>query len=253
MSYEVSTTAFDGPLDLLLQLVTARRVDIADVSLGDLVAEYLAYLEVARELDLEITSEFLLIAATLIQLKARRLLPDESELDLDEELALAQERDRLLSRLLACLTYKDVAAVIAHRMQGAARFVARSGGLDPGIRPRPPELRLTVTREGLGEIASRVLERRREPDLDHLDLDLPSVSAAIDAVRRRLASELEADFDALTAHLVRPVEVVAYFLAVLELARWGLVRARQEDPGAPIELEHVSGGDDTRVLSEWDR
>jgi segregation and condensation protein A len=253
MSYEVSTEAFDGPLDLLLQLVTARTVDIADVSLGDLVAEYLAYLDVARELDLDIASEFLLIAATLIQLKARRLLPDDSDLDLDEELALAQERDRLLSRLLACLTYKDVAAVIAHRMQGAARFVARDAGLDPGIRPLPPELHLTTTRAGFAEIASRLLERRSEPDLDHLDLDLPSVSEAIHQVRRRLASELEADFDALVAHLARPVEVVAYFLAVLELARWGLVKARQQDHDAPITLEHVSGGESTSVLSEWDR
>lgn len=253
MSYEVSTQSFHGPLDLLLQLVTARRVDIAEVSLGDLVAEYLAYLELARELDLEITSEFLLIAATLIQLKAKRLLPDDSDLELDEELALAQERDRLLSRLLACLTYKDVAAVIAHRIDAAARFVPRSAGLDPGIRPLPPELRVTVTAAGFAELAARVLARRRAPDLDHLDLDLPSVSEAIEMLRHRLAAEMEADFDALVAHLTRPVEVVAYFLAVLELARWGLVRARQEDPTAPIVLEHVAGGDEPGFASEWDR
>jgi segregation and condensation protein A len=253
MSYEVSTQAFDGPLDLLLQLVTARRVDIAELSLGELVAEYLAYLELARELDLEITSEFLLIAATLIQLKARRLLPGEPDLDLDEELALAQERDRLLSRLLACLTYRDVAAVIAHRMEGAARFAARDGGLDPGIRPLPPELRLTITGVGFAELATRVLARRRDPDLDHLDLDLPSVADAIADVRRRLHSHIEFDFDALVAHLARPVEVVAYFLAVLELARWGLVKARQVDHGAPIVLEGVAARHEAPFMSEWDR
>lgn len=253
MSYEVSTQAFDGPLDLLLQLVTTRRVDIADVRLGDLIGEYLAYLETARELDLEITSEFLLIAATLIQLKARRLLPDDTELDLDEELALAQERDRLLSRLLACLTFKDVAAVIAHRMEGAARFVPRFAGLDPGIRPLPPDLRVAISRDGLAALASRVLARRSAPDLDHLDLELPSVADAIDDLRDRLAKEMETDFEALVAHLRRPVEVVAYFLAVLELARWGLLRARQDDPCAPIVLEHVTGGDAASFASEWDR
>jgi len=253
MSYEVSTHTFDGPLDLLLQLVTARRLDIAEVSLGELVAEYLRYLEMARELDLEITSEFLLIAATLIQLKARRLLPEDAEPDLDEELALAQERDRLLSRLLACLTYKDVAAVIAHRMEGAGRFVSREAGLDPGIRPRPPELRVTISAEGLAALAGRVLERRRDPDLDHLDLDLPSVAEAIGDLRRRLGTEMQADFDALVAHVSRPVEVVAYFLVILELARWGLVRARQDDLGGPIVLESVPGADEALFSSEWDR
>jgi len=253
MTFEVTTGPFHGPLDLLLQLVSARRVDITDVSLGDLVTEYLSYLELARELDLEITSEFLLIAATLIQMKARHLLPNDPAVDLDEELALAEERDRLLSRLLASLTYKDVAAVIAHRLESTSRRVARTAGLDPGIEPRPPELRLTITAVGFAEIAGRVLQRRRDPDLDHLDLELPSVAEAIGAVRARLAQEMQTDFDALVAHLHRPVEVVAYFLAVLELARWGLVSATQEDPSAPIVIARSAEAAETPLVSEWDR
>ncbi|MEX0757332.1 MAG: segregation/condensation protein A, partial [Acidimicrobiia bacterium] len=97
MSYHVRTSVFEGPLDLLLQLITRHQVDVTSVSLADLVTEYLAHLDEMRTLDLDVTSEFLLIAATLIQLKIRQLLPTDSELDLDEELELMEERDRLLS------------------------------------------------------------------------------------------------------------------------------------------------------------
>jgi len=251
MMYEVSTTVFEGPLELLLQLITSRRVEITEVSLSALVEEYLSYLELMREFDLEITSEFLIIAATLIQLKARRLLPDDADVDLDEEHALAEERDRLLSRLLACLTFKDVAAVMAHRIAGQAALLGRRVGLDPAIDPALPEVVIPLDAVGLAELAGRVIGRRREPDLDHLDLDLPSVALAIDDVRKRLAADVEADFDALTEHCKRPVEVVAYFLAVLELARWGLVRASQEHLEAAIMVRHREDAASSDVVSEW--
>jgi segregation and condensation protein A len=251
MTYEVSTPVFEGPLELLLQLITSRKLEITEVSLTDLVDEYLAYLELMREFDLEITSEFLLIAATLIQLKARRLLPDDAEVDLDEELELAQERDRLLSRLLACLTFKDVAAVMAHRLESHAALMGRIAGLDPGVDPAPPEGVVPLDADGLAALAGSVIGRRREPDLDHLDLDLPSVALAIEDVRHRLAADVEADFDSLTEHCSRPVEVVAYFLAVLELARWGLVRATQEHLEAAILVRHREGADQDDVVSEW--
>jgi len=250
MSYEVRTPVFEGPLDLLLQLITARSVEITEVSLTDLVNEYLAYLDQMRGFDLEITSEFLVIAATLIQLKARRLLPDDPGVDLDEDLALSEERDRLLSRLLACLTFRDVAAVFAHRLETTAQLVGRFAGPDDDVLPLPPEVRLTVTAEELGVLAGRLLARRREPDLDHLDLNLPSVAAAIAEVRSRVAKEIETDFEHIVVHAGRPVEIVAYFLAVLELARWGLIEARQENSRAAILLRHRKDADGD-LVSEW--
>jgi segregation and condensation protein A len=252
MSYQVSTPVFEGPVDLLLRLITEHQLEITEVSLLDLVDAYLAHVALLPDLDLDSASEFLVIAATLIQLKARRLLPDAAAVDLDEELALAQERDRLLSRLLACLTYRDVAAVIAHRMEATSRLMGRYVGLDPGIVPALPVLHLPVGAADLASLAERLLARRREPDLDHLDLDLPSVAAAIEDVRRRVAAEVQTDFERLTAHLGRPIEVVAYFLAVLELARWGLVQAAQEHPGAPIVLHHRAEADQ-ELVSEWQR
>lgn len=252
MSYLVTTPIFEGPLDLLLRLITERQLEITEVSLAGLVDEYLGHLSRIEALDLEVTSEFLLIAATLIQLKARRLLPGGAPVDPDEELALAEERDRLLSRLLACLTFKDVAAVLAHRFEGAARFVERDAGPDPDVVPRPPLLRLPCDAAALARLAARLLDRKQEPDLDHLDLDLPSVAAAIDAVRVRLGAEIELDFERLTADLRRPVEVVAYFLAVLELVRWGLVEATQEHPAKPILLRHRREPD-AGLVSEWQK
>jgi segregation and condensation protein A len=251
MSYDVRTPVFEGPLDLLLQLITARRLDVTELSLTEIVTEYLAFLRLAEDLDLEITSEFLVVASTLIQLKARRLLPGDAPVDLDEELALMEERDRLLSRLLACLTFRDVAAVIAHRLETTGDLLPRLAGLDDDIRPLPPHLHLDATPADLVAIAASVIGRRREPDLDHLDLDLPSVTAAIGDIRERVRAELEIDFDRLTAHLGRSVEVVAYFLAVLELARWGMVDATQQDLEAPIVLRHKSDAEVPDVVSEW--
>ena len=252
MSFEVKTAVFEGPLDLLLQLITRHQLDITHLSLTGLVTEYLAHLEAMQELDMEVTSEFLLIASTLIQLKARFLLPDDAAMDLDEELALFEERDRLLARLLACATFKDVAAVLAHRLAGQARYVPRTAGIDIDVRPLDPEVHLGIGPQALARLAARVLARTGEPDLDHLDLDLPSVSAAIDDLRRRLRAELEGDFDGLTEHLTRTVEVAAYFLAMLELARWGMIEVSQQHRDAPIKIRtRPDAVDGDGPQSEW--
>jgi segregation and condensation protein A len=251
MSYHVRTSVFEGPLDLLLQLITRHQVDVTSVSLSDLVTEYLSHLEEMRSLDLEVTSEFLLIAATLIQLKIRQLLPTDGDLDLDEELELMEERDRLLSRLLMCVTFKDVAAVLAARFESANRFVPRTGGLDQTIDVRPPDPNLDVDASQFALIAARVFAARTvEPDLDHLELDLPSVQSAIDELRVRVTELAETTFEDLIAHCTRRVEVAAYFLALLEMARWGLVELAQDDWLADIEVRR-SSGDSGELVSEW--
>lgn len=252
MPYEVKTAVFEGPLDLLLQLVSRHQVDIADLSLIELVSEYVSYIDEMRRLDLDLTSEFLLIAATLIQLKARHLLPDDIDIDIDEELALMEERDRLIARLLQCVTFKDVAAVLGHRFQANNRYVDRKAGLDPMVVQTPPDVRIPLDLDEFSSLAHRVFtERTGEPDLDHLDLDLPSVEHAIDELRVRFATLAEATFDDVVAHCSRKVEVVAYFLALLELARWGMVDIAQDHWLAPIEIRHTGDGD--VLVSEWSR
>lgn len=251
MTYHVKTAVFEGPLDLLLQLISKHQLEISSVGLTDVVSEYISFLEEMKGLDLEVTSEFLLMAATLVQLKANSLLPNRSELDLDDELLLLEERDRLLSRLLACVTFKDVAAVLTRRLQDTNRFVPRTSGLDQQINPRSNDVALPLDSLELSRVAFRVFSRElEEPDLDHLELDMPSVESAIEELRTRIAEVAISDFEMLTEHCERPMEVAAYFLALLEMARWGLVEVNQDDWSARIEVRHVR---DTQIdlTSEW--
>ena len=251
MTFHVKTTVFEGPLDLLLQLITKHQLEVTAVGLADVVGEYLSFLDEMQELDIEVTSEFLMIAATLVQLKARSLLPSVGELDLEEELALIEERDRLLSRLLASVTYKDVAAVLLRRLQDTNRLVPRISGLDQKIESPMPEVELPIDAEGLAVLADKVFSRAAiEPDLDHLDLELPSVEQAIEDLRKRVRQVTVASFDDLTEHCSRPLEVAAYFLALLEMARWGLIEVSQEDWLSSIDVRHR---EDPAVdlTSEW--
>lgn len=239
MAYHVKTRVFEGPFDLLLQLIVSHQLDITELSLAKIVEEYLGFLEAMQELDMEVTSEFLLIAATLVQLKARHLLPDDRELDLDEELALDQERDRLLARLLASLTFKDVAAVLAHRLESNQRYVGRTVGIDQAVVPVSPRVEVPLSLDEFADLADHALEPSpTEPDLDYLDADLPSVEDAIADVRLRISTASIAEFDEIVASCERPIEVVAYFLAVLELARWGVVSVRQPELLGPIQVTH---------------
>jgi segregation and condensation protein A len=251
MTFHVKTTVFEGPLDLLLQLITKHQVEVTEVGLAEVVTEYLSFLDEMKEMDLDVTSEFLLIAATLIQLKAQSLLPGRGELDLDEELALIEERDRLLSHLLACVTFKDVAAVLQRRLQAANRNVPRVAGIDQEMAAKPASVEIPLGLDELAGLAARVFAREAaEPDLDHLDLDLPSVEAAIDEIRARVTEQTVAGFDQLTSHCTRTVEIAAYFLALLELARWGLIEVSQEDWMGEIRVRR-RGDDMIDLTSEW--
>lgn len=251
MTFHVKTTVFEGPLDLLLQLITKHQVEVTAVGLTEVVGEYVAFIDEMKDLDLEVTSEFLLIAATLIQLKAQSLLPTRGVFDLDEELALIEERDRLLSRLLVCVTFKDVAAVLQRRLQESNRFVPRTSGVDQPIAARPADLVVPIDAHGLAGLAIRIFSRDGgEPDLDHLDLDLPSVEAAIQEIRARVTNETMSTFEDLTAECTRTVEVAAYFLALLELARWGLIEVSQDDWLSEIVVRDRGQGA-VDLDSEW--
>ena len=251
MTFHVKTAVFEGPLDLLLQLITKHQLEISSIGLAGVVGEYLAMVDEMQALDIEVTSEFLLIAATLIQLKARSLLPTGSGIELGEDLAFIEERDRLLSRLLACVTYKDVSAVLQRRLQEGNRLVPRVSGLDQNVARKSNLAELPVDRQALAAIALRVFERQlQEPDLDHLDLELPSVESAIADLRRRVADMTYASFEELTEECNKPMEVAAYFLALLELARWGLIEVSQKDWMSEIEIRHRTDGD-IDLTSEW--
>ena len=130
MAVDVSTPVFEGPFDLLLHLILKEQVDIYEINLSIIVDSYLAEIAKFESLDLELATEFLLIAATLVELKARRLLPGREDVDIYEELGLWEERDLLLARLLECKTFKDVGQVFAQLADAADRSYVRRAGPD---------------------------------------------------------------------------------------------------------------------------
>ena len=239
MSYNIKTEVFEGPFDLLVSLVSRRQVDVMSISLTAIVNDYLSHLDRMRETDMEITSEFLLLAGSLIALKARMLLPEGPD-DEDEDYLL-EERDQLLSRLLASLTFKDVAALLSHRMERAGRKIARNAGLDRPLGDGGPPPLPAVTARRLAEAAARALAPAPEPDLDHLEMDLPSVEEALEDVRIRVAAEAASTFEQLVEHCTRRTEVAAYFLAMLELARLGAISVSQADPFSDIAVRPAAG------------
>ena len=247
MSYEVKTEVFEGPFELLLQLVNRRHVDVTRVEIAGIVDDFLAEAEAGAAPGLNAASGFLLMAAMLLQIKARFLLADRSLPDLEEELALLDERDRLLARLLAFLTFEDMAAVFGRRLAGTARYRGRTGGMDRETAARAaPALPPAVTPDALAAAYEALLEAEAAPEaepeleVDHLDFDLPSIGGAMEEIRERMAAELESTFSRLVAHCSRRVEVAAYFLAVLELARWGVLSVAQEHP-SEIEVRRREG------------
>src|SRR5947199_2457382 len=149
MPYEVQTPVFEGPFDLLLHLILREQVDVYEISLSTIVDAYLAELDRMRQadnrLDLDVATEFLLIAATLIELKARRLLPGRDDVELDEELALWEERDLLLARLLECKTFKDAARSLAALGADADRSFPRTCGPEEHFLAVTPDLLAGVT------------------------------------------------------------------------------------------------------------
>jgi len=243
MSYEVETQAFNGPFDLLLHLILAEEVDLYDISLSTIVDAYLAEIERMEHLDLDVATEFLLIAATLVELKARRLLPGDDDIDLDDELALFEERDLLLSRLVECKTFKDAAAVLRQLHDQGRRTYPRVAGLEEQFLGVAPDLLEGVTVVDLRDAMIRALTPKPEPVLDlyHVSAVTASVEDAVREFVEELPGAGTVTFRSLTSGLVDRIEVVVRFLALLELYKQGMVDIIQARAFGDIELEWIGG------------
>jgi segregation and condensation protein A len=248
MPYAVQTPVFEGPFDLLLHLILREQVDLYEVSLASIVDAYLEELARYESVDLEIATEFLLIAATLVELKAKRLLPDDGDVDLDDELALWEERDLLVNRLLECKTFKD-AAVALHRLSlEAARSFPRTAGLEDRFIDLTPDLLEGVDVADLAAAYRRALTPRPVPavDVGHIHSVRVSVVEAVEELADELPRVGRITFRALTEDLVERLEVVVRFLALLELYKQGLVDLDQAAAFGDIEIlwlpdaEHVA-------------
>jgi segregation and condensation protein A len=245
MAVEVSTPVYEGPFDLLLQLILKEQVDIYEVNLATIVDGYLRELERMTELDLDVATSFLLIAATLVDLKARRLLPDPTDVDLDEELALWEERDLLLARLLEAKTFKDVAGVFAQLADDASRSFPRVVGPDERFADVVPDLLEGTTIARLRNAAIRALTPRPVPvvDLFHVTPIRITVADAVAELVDELPRAGTITFRRLTADLADRIEVIVRFLAVLELFKQGAVDLDQPERFGDIQVSWIA--DDT--------
>ncbi len=249
-SYEVTTEVFDGPFDLLLHLILAEEVELYDISLARIVDAYLVEIERMERCNLDVATEFLLIAATLVELKARRLLPDDDAFDLDDELALFEERDLLLARLLECKTFKDAASVLRELHDGAARTYARRAGVEEQFLGVAPDLLAGIDADDLRAAFIRAMTPKSTPSVDLYHVS--PITASVDDAIREMADELpgagRVNFRRLTSGLVDRIDVVVRFLAVLELFKQGIVDVHQVRAFGDIEIEWV-GGDPAEALA----
>lgn len=238
MAYDVTTEVFEGPFDVLLHLILREEVDLYEISMAKIVDGFLAYVETLDRPDLEITTEFLLIAATLVQLKARRLLPEDPDLTLDEELAAWSERDLLLARLVECKTFKDAARALAAMAADAERSAPRVAGVEDRFADLAPDPMAGVTPEKLRDALARALTPRPEPvlDLRHVAPIRVSVAEAVVQIATRLEHVGRLSFRELTASVTDRLEIVVRFLAILELYKEGQVDLDQTELFGDIEI-----------------
>lgn len=230
MPYTVSTPVFEGPFDLLLHLITREQVDLWEVSLSDIVDAYVSTLEEMRAaIDLDVATEFLLIAAVLLELKARRLLPGRDDVDPEEELMLWEERDLLIARLLECKTFKDAALAMNRLMDNARRSWPRTAGLEERYVDLTPDLLAGITAERLAQTLAGLLEPKPAARilLEHVAPVRASVRDAVEELVDELPRVGRISFTRLTSGLVERLDIIVRFLALLEMFKQGLIELDQ--------------------------
>lgn len=231
-SFTVRLTNFEGPFDLLLQLISKHKLDVTEVALSKVTDDFIAHIRAdGDQWDLAQATGFLLVAATLLDLKTARLLP-RAEVEDEEDLALLEARDLLFARLLQYRAYKEVAAAVGEMIRTAGRRYPRAVALEPRYAEALPELLIGVGPERFAAIAVRVMTPRTPETvrLDHLHAAKVSVGEQMSIMRERLARKRQLTFRELTEDCAHTLEVVARFLGLLELYRDRVVAFEQVVP-----------------------
>jgi len=236
--FQVHLDVFEGPFDLLLALISKHKLDITEIALSSVTDEFIGYIRaLADGWDLDQASYFLVVAATLLDLKAARLLP-AGEVDDEEDLALLEARDLLFARLLQYRAYKEVAAVLAGHIAAEGRRYPRRVPMEPQFAELLPEVLLGIGAGEFAAIAARALTPRKPPTVStaHLHVPRTSVREQAEILLARLRSLRRATFRQLIADCAGTYEVVARFLAALELYRDGRVSLDQVAPLGDLYL-----------------
>jgi segregation and condensation protein A len=254
--FTVRLSNFEGPFDLLLQLISQHQMDVTEVALSRVTDDFIAHLKtLGEQWDLDETTEFLVIAATLLDLKAARLLP-AGDVEDEDDLALLEARDLLFARLLQYRAYKQVAALFGELEAGALRRYPRSVSLEERYTALLPEVMIGVSPQRFAELAAAVFRPKPPPtvSLSHLHMGAVSVREHAAILRVRLAERGLATFSELVADCDNTIEVVARFLALLELYREAAVLFEQDEALGELTLRWSGGSvEEARAAAEVDR
>ena len=257
--FRVRLTNFEGPFDLLLQLIFAHRLDVTEVALHEVTDEFIAYTKaIGAELDLDETTTFLVIAATLLDLKAARLLP-AGEVDDAEDLALLEVRDLLFARLLQYRAFKHVAEMFAELEAAALRSYPRSASLEDQFADLLPEVMIGVDAQSFAEIAAAAFTPRPVPTVgtEHLHasrVSVPEQAEKLLAMLERRGVGQWASFSELVADCTEGIQIVGRFLALLELYRARTVAFEQSEPLGVLQVSWTGDEliNEDLVRSEWE-
>ena len=257
-AFSVHLDNFDGPFDLLLQLISRHKMDITEISLSLVTDEFIAFiraLEASGEgWRLDQATEFLVVAATLLDLKAARLLPS-GEVDDEEDLALLEARDILFARLLQYRAFKEIAATFSERITTADKFFPRVVALDPTLSALLPEVLIGVGPQRFAAIAERVLTPKVAPvvSVEHLHLALVSVAEESRVVVEALRRSKSLSFRNLVSDAENTMVIVARFLALLDLYRQGVLRFDQVIALGELQISWTgSESGEVEVTDEFD-
>jgi len=256
--FSVHLSNFDGPFDLLLQLISRHKLDITEVSLSLVTDEFIAYiraLEVSGEgWRLDQATEFLVVAATLLDLKAARLLPS-GEVEDEEDLALLEARDILFARLLQYRAFKEIAASFQSMIEAADKAFPRVVALDPALSALLPEVLIGVGPERFAAIAERVLTPKAPPvvAIEHLHMAMVNVSEQSKLVVKALRLSKTMSFRSLCQDAESTLVVVARFLALLDLYRQGNLRFNQVIALGELQISWTGSEEgDVEITDEFD-
>ncbi|MER5476572.1 ScpA family protein [Streptomyces sp. NPDC002734] len=256
-TFTVRLTNFEGPFDLLLQLISRHKLDVTEVALSKVTDEFMAHIRArGDDWDLDRTTEFLVVAATLLDLKAARLLP-AAEVEDEADLALLEARDLLFARLLQYRAYKQIADIFSARLEDEARRHPRTVGLEPHHAELLPDVVLSIGPEGFARLAVKAMQPKPPPQVyvDHIHAPLVSVREQAAVVLTRLRELGEATFRTLVEDTDDTLTVVARFLALLELYREKAVALEQETALGELLVRWTGAEDGPRpvVTDEFDR
>ncbi len=255
--FEVRLENFEGPFDLLLSLISKHKLDITEVALSKVTDEFIAHVKAAGpEWDLEQTSSFLLVAATLLDLKAARLLP-QGDVEDEEDLALLEARDLLFARLLQYRAFKGIAGVLEQRLAGESRRHPRAVGLEDRFATLLPEVLIGIGLDQFAALAAKALEPKPVPELSlaHIHAARVSVREQAAIVVERLRRQGAMTFRALCGDSPDTLTTVARFLSLLELFREGAVGFDQVTPLGELTIRWTGDDDvdaDALVTDEFD-